>query len=89
MKSRGFINSEFGLEYLPDHPNFYKNKKSVQDAHEAIRPTSVMRNPESVKHHLGRDEFRLYSLIWQRFVASQMKPALFDETIITVECRAL
>lgn len=81
---RGFINSEFGLDYLPDHPNFYKNKKSVQDAHEAIRPTSVMRNPESIKHHLNRDEYRLYSLVWQRFIASQMKPALFDETIITV-----
>lgn len=83
---RGFINNEFGLEYLPDHPNSYKNKKSVQDAHEAIRPTSVLRSPESVKHHLSRDEFRLYSLVWQRFLASQMKPALFDETIITVAC---
>lgn len=85
---RGYINGEFGSEYLPDQPNFYKNKKSVQDAHEAIRPSSAMRTPESIKHYLSRDEFRLYSLIWQRFIACQMKPALFDETIITVEAGA-
>lgn len=85
---RGYINSEFGTEYLPDQPSFYKNKKSVQDAHEAIRPSSAMRTPESIKHYLSRDEYRLYSLIWQRFIACQMKPALFDETIITVEAGA-
>ena len=81
---RQFIPQQFGIDYLPPHPNFYKNKKSVQDAHEAIRPTSALRTPESIKHYLSRDEYKLYSLIWNRFVASQMKPALFDETIITV-----
>ncbi len=83
-ETRKYVTGEYGKDFLPNEPNFYKNKKSVQDAHEAIRPTSVFRTPESVKHYLSRDEFKLYSLIWNRFVASQMKPALFDETIITV-----
>ncbi len=83
--ARNYVNQEYGKEYLPGHPNFYKNKKSVQDAHEAIRPTSAFRTPESIQQYLNRDEFKLYSLIWGRFVASQMKPALFDETIITIE----
>lgn len=85
--ARGFIQQEYGNEYLPGHANFYKNKKSVQDAHEAIRPTSASRTPDSIKQFLNRDEYKLYSLIWSRFVASQMKPALFDETIITVEAK--
>jgi DNA topoisomerase-1 len=80
-----WIQQEYGNDYLPESPNFFKNKKSVQDAHEAIRPTSSFRTPESVRTLLSRDEFKLYSLIWNRFVASQMTPALFDETIITVE----
>ena len=85
QEARKFVADEYGADFLPDQPNFYKNKKSVQDAHEAIRPTSVARTPDSIQQYLGRDEFKLYSLIWNRFVASQMKPALFDETIITVE----
>lgn len=84
-EARQYINGEYGAQYLPGQPNFYKNKKSVQDAHEAIRPTSVARTPDSIKEYLGRDEYKLYSLIWNRFVGSQMTPALFDETIITVE----
>src|SRR5262245_13399690 len=83
-EARKVVSTEYGNDYLPDQANFYKNKKSVQDAHEAIRPTSVFRTPDSVKQYLSRDEFKLYSLIWSRFVGSQMKPALFDETIITV-----
>lgn len=82
---RQFVETEYGNAYLPEQPNSYKNKKSVQDAHEAIRPTSVMRTPDSVKKYLSRDEYKLYSLIWNRFVGSQMTPALFDETIITVQ----
>lgn len=84
-EARTLIQQEYGAEYLPAGPNFFKNKKSVQDAHEAIRPTSTYRTPESVASYLDRDEFKLYSLIWNRFVASQMTPALFDETIITVQ----
>jgi DNA topoisomerase-1 len=84
-ETRKFIHDDFGIEYLPDHANYYKNKKSVQDAHEAIRPTSVFRRPESIKRYLDRDEQKLYSLIWDRFVASQMKPALFDETIVRIK----
>ncbi len=83
--ARKHINDEYGAEYLPAGPNFFKNKKSVQDAHEAIRPTSVFRTPESIHASLGRDEYKLYELIWHRFVASQMTSALFDETIITVK----
>lgn len=85
QEARKFINDEYGTNYLPDQANYFKNKKSVQDAHEAIRPTSSLRTPDSVKEYLSRDEFKLYALIWNRFVASQMKSAEFDETIITVK----
>jgi len=84
QEARKYINDEFGTVYLPDQANYFKNKKSVQDAHEAIRPTSAFRTPESVRFHLSKDEHKLYTLIWNRFVASQMKSAEFDETIITV-----
>src|SRR5262249_39606842 len=84
-ETRKLIGDQFGTQYLPPQANYYKNKKSVQDAHEAIRPTSAFRTPDSVKRYLSRDEFKLYQLIWNRFVASQMNAALFDETIITVE----
>lgn len=87
-EARTLIQQEYGAEYLPAGPNFFKNKKSVQDAHEAIRPTSTFRTPERVASYLDREEFKLYSLIWNRFVASQMTPALFDETIITVQAGA-
>jgi DNA topoisomerase-1 len=82
---RQFIVEQYGQGLLPDEPNFYRSKKDAQDAHEAIRPTSVMRTPESVARFLGRDELALYKLIWQRFVASQMKPAIFDQTIIDIQ----
>jgi DNA topoisomerase-1 len=84
QEARKYINDEFGLPYLPDQANYFKNKKSVQDAHEAIRPTSVHRTPELVESYLSKDGLKLYTLIWNRFVASQMKSAEFDETIITV-----
>jgi len=81
---RGLIVERFGRDYLPDRPRFFKSKKGAQDAHEAIRPTSVRRAPESVRAHLSVDEFKLYQLIWQRFVASQMNEAVFDQTTIDV-----
>ncbi len=81
---RGYIGSQFGEQYLPGKPNNYRSKKGAQDAHEAIRPTDVNRTPESLAGLLGNDELRLYRLIWQRFVASQMMPALFDQTTIDV-----
>jgi DNA topoisomerase I len=77
---RAFIQRDFGETYLPHHPIYYKSKKIAQDAHEAIRPTSVERTPESLKNDLDPDLWRLYALIWNRFVASQMNPALFDHT---------
>ena len=84
---RSVIAERFGKEYLPEKPNVYKGKKDAQDAHEAIRPTSVARTPESMEKYLQEDELKLYRLIWMRFMASQMMPALFDQTTIDVAAR--
>lgn len=81
---RGFIGKEYGDSYLPAKPNAFRSKKDAQDAHEAIRPTDVNRTPESLSSLLGADELKLYRLIWQRFVASQMTPAVFDQTTIEI-----
>jgi DNA topoisomerase-1 len=81
---RGYILTTFGKDYLPPAPIHYKSKKGAQDAHEAIRPTDATRNPDSIKRYLSPDEFKLYKLIWQRFVASQMTPAVFDQTTIDI-----
>jgi DNA topoisomerase-1 len=79
QQARDYISSRFGPEYLPETPPIYKTRsKGAQEAHEAIRPTSVARTPESVKAHLSREQFQLYRLIWARFVASQMAPAEYD-----------
>jgi DNA topoisomerase-1 len=86
---RGFIGGQYGAQYLPEKPVFYRSKKDAQDAHEAIRPTDVSRTPESVERFLSRDEFRLYKLIWQRFVASQMTAAVYDQTTIDIEAGRL
>jgi DNA topoisomerase I len=83
-EARDVIGSSFGGAYLPDTPNFYRSKKGAQDAHEAIRPTSAARTPDSLAQYLGDDEAKLYRLIWQRFVASQMIPAVFDQTTIEI-----
>jgi DNA topoisomerase-1 len=84
-ETRDFIAGErFGPAYLPPAPNIYKSKKDAQDAHEAIRPTSVLHTPELVQQYLAEDEMKLYRLIWMRFVASQMMPAVFDQTTIEV-----
>nr|MBA3895092.1 type I DNA topoisomerase [Gemmatimonadales bacterium] len=81
---RGLIGDRYGKPYLPAQPNAYSDKKNarVQGAHEAIRPTDVRRHPEQVQRHLEPDQFRLYQLIWQRFVASQMTPAQYDMTVV-------
>ena len=84
---RGMIAERYGVDYRPEKPNFYKSKKDAQDAHEAIRPTSALRTPESVASFLAEDEAKLYALIWQRFVASQMTPAVFDQTTIDVDAK--
>jgi DNA topoisomerase-1 len=81
---RDYINQRFGPDMLPPKPNFYRSKKGAQDAHEAIRPTSAFRDPDSMAAYLSRDELKLYKLIWNRFVASQMPPAVFDETIVDI-----
>ncbi|MGC0776197.1 MAG: type I DNA topoisomerase, partial [Candidatus Acidiferrum sp.] len=82
---RELIPERFGSAYLPEKPNFYRSKKDAQGAHEAIRPTEVSRTPEDVRKYLPDDQFKLYQLIWQRFVASQMLPAVFDQTTIDIE----
>jgi DNA topoisomerase-1 len=84
---RHFIAEKYGKEFLPESPNFYKSKKDAQDAHEAVRPTSMAFSPEIVETYLAEDEMKLYRLIWNRFVASQMVPALFDQTTIDVSAK--
>ena len=84
--ARAYIPKAFGPEYLPDKPKFYAPAKAAQDAHEAIRPTDVLKTPDSLKTFLGRDELALYRLIWRRFVASQMADALFDSTKVQIAC---
>jgi DNA topoisomerase-1 len=84
-EARELIGSQFGADYLPEKAIHYRSKKGAQDAHEAIRPTSVLRTPDSVKPYLGKDEHALYRLIWQRFVASQMMPAILDQTTIDIK----
>jgi DNA topoisomerase-1 len=81
---REYVGSKFGPEYLPDTPNVYKTKKAAQDAHEAVRPTSAMRSPEDLAPYLAEDQLKVYRLIWMRFLASQMTPAVFDQTTIDV-----
>jgi len=83
-QAREFIEKEYGKEFLPSAPRQYKSKKSAQDAHEAIRPTSVFRRPEEIEKFLTKDQFRLYKLIWQRFVASQMQSAVLDVTTVDI-----
>jgi len=78
--AREWIGKQLGAKYLPATPNVYKGKKAAQDAHEAIRPTDASRTPESIARYLTEEQLKLYRLIWQRFVASQMTPAIFDVT---------
>jgi len=82
---REMIGSEYGKDYLPESANTFKSKKGAQDAHEAIRPTSAIRHPDQIKQYLQEDEYKVYKLIWQRFVASQMMPAVFDQTTVDID----
>jgi DNA topoisomerase I len=85
---RQYIDGNYGNDFLPAAPNVYKSKKQAQEAHEAIRPTSVVRHPDEIKKYLGEDEYKVYKLIWQRFVASQMTPAVFDQTAVDIEAKS-
>src|SRR5205823_11985265 len=82
---RDHIQAQFGDPYLPERPNTYKSGKSAQEAHEAIRPTDLAYTPDRVRPNLSPDQFRLYELIYRRFVASQMTPALFALTNVEVQ----
>ena len=78
-EAREYVTNRFGKDYIPDSPPTYKSRsKNAQEAHEAVRPTGVLRDPKAMKEHLSRDQHRLYTLIWQRFVASQMSPAVYN-----------
>jgi DNA topoisomerase I len=81
---RGFIGTQFGDAYVPEQANRYRLKATAQDAHEAIRPTSMIYHPDEVRAHLTADQYYLYRLIWNRFVASQMTPATFDDTTVDI-----
>ncbi len=83
-EARQVVRERFGAEYLPQTPNVYKTQKAAQEAHEAIRPTSARRDPDSIKRFLERDHYQLYKLIWNRFIASQMAPAVLEVT--RVDC---
>ena len=85
---REYVGKEYGPNYLPQSPNTYKEKKEAQAAHEAIRPTSAMRHPDQIKQYLKEDEYKVYKLIWQRFVASQMNPAVFDQTTVDIDAKS-
>lgn len=82
--ARRYIEDRFGKEYLPEKPPQYKSKATAQEAHEAIRPTDIKRTPESLKQYLSRDLYNLYSLIWNRFIASQMAPARLEQTTFII-----
>lgn len=81
---RSHVEVAFGSDYLPEKPNFYSTKKNAQDAHEAIRPTDISRTPQLMEKFLNKDQLKLYTLIWNRAVASQMADAVYDSTTLTV-----
>jgi len=83
-EAREFIRTTYGTDHLPSKPRVFKTAKSSQDAHEAIRPASMAYRPKDIERYLKGDEFRLYQLIWNRFIASQMNPAVFDLTVIEI-----
>jgi len=84
-EAREFITGKYGKEYLPEKPPVYASAKLAQEAHEAVRPTSVLREPDAIKQYLENDQYKLYKLIWNRFVASQMNPALIDQTSVDIK----
>jgi len=86
--AREWVTKQLGAKYLPTAPNTYKGKKDAQDAHEAIRPTDASRTPESISRYLSDEQLKLYRLIWQRFVASQMVPAIYDVTTANIAAKS-
>jgi DNA topoisomerase-1 len=84
-EARDYILENFGKEYLPSKPRYFKTKSAAQDAHEAIRPSYAKRNPHSLKDWLSADQYKLYKLIWDRFMACQMEPAVFDTISVEIE----
>ena len=84
-EARELIAGKYGKDYLPEKPPVYASAKLAQEAHEAIRPTSVMREPDVIKEYLENDQYKLYKLIWNRFVASQMNPAIIDQTSVDIK----
>ncbi|MBM3925793.1 MAG: type I DNA topoisomerase [SAR202 cluster bacterium] len=88
-ETRGYISQKYGAEYVPPHARVYKTKaKAAQEAHEAIRPTSTLRTPDSLKAHLNREQQRLYDLIWRRMVACQMADSVYDATTVNIDAHA-
>src|SRR5436309_1954277 len=83
--ARDYVKARYGDPYVPETPNVYRSKKDAQDAHEAIRPTAMEYDPERVARYLDREELAVYTLVWNRFVASQMAPAVFDATAVDIE----
>jgi DNA topoisomerase-1 len=81
---RDYINEIWGQPFVPPKPNYFKNRKNVQDAHEAVRPTDVNQTPEALARFLSKEQLALYTLVWKRFVACQMAPALIDQTTVDV-----
>ncbi len=84
-EARSMIKEQFGSDYLPDKAPVYKAGKAAQEAHESIRPTVAMRSPSIIKKHLSRDQYRVYKLIWDRFIASQMSPAVYDRVKLSIK----
>ncbi len=85
--ARDYVGKKIGNQYLPAQPNVYRSKKDAQDAHEAIRPTDPALHPNKIRRYLSDEQYRLYKLIWQRFVASQMVPAVYDVTTVEIDAR--
>ncbi len=89
VEARTLIERDYGKPFMPEQPNVYKTKaQNAQEAHEAIRPSSALRTPDDVAQYLQDDELRVYKLIWQRFVASQMSAAIFDQTTVDIDAQA-
>lgn len=86
LEVRKLIKDQYGKQYLPETPKLYKSKKQSQDAHEAIRPTYVEREPDQIKTYLSEDQYKLYCLVWLRFVACQMEDVIFDVTSVDIKC---
>lgn len=82
---RDFVTKKFGVDYVVNKTRRFKAKKNIQDAHEAVRPTSVNHEPKKIQGFLTKDQFKVYQLIWSRFVATQMKDALFDQTVVDID----